>query len=69
MALLTSAEYHEMGERKMAEAMSASDPLLQRELRAVALAWLELAEHVEELEIVKQAKADLAASVARAKGK
>ena len=44
MALLRSAEYHEMGERKMAEAMSASDPLLQRELRAVALAWLELAE-------------------------
>jgi hypothetical protein len=53
----------------MADAMSASDPLLQRELRAVALAWLELAEQVEELEIVKQAKADLAASAARAKGK
>ena len=69
MALRTSAEYHDMGERKMAEAMSASDPLLQPELRAVALAWLELAEHVEELEIVKQAKADLAASAARAKGK
>ena len=69
MALLTSAEYHEMGERKMAEAMSASDPLLQPELRAVAFAWLELAEHVEELEIVKPAKAELAASAARAKGK
>jgi hypothetical protein len=69
MALLPSTEYHEMGERKMADAMSASDPLLQRELRAVALAWLELAEQVEELEIVKQAKADLAASAARAKGK
>jgi hypothetical protein len=69
MALLPSTEYHEMGERKMAEAMSASDPLLQRELRAVALAWLELAEQVEELEIVKQANADLAASAARAKGK
>ncbi len=69
MALLTSAGYHEMGERKMAQAMSASDPLLQRELRAVALAWLELAEHVEELEIVKQAKADLAASAARARAK
>jgi len=38
MALLTSAEYHETGERKMAEAMSASDSLLQRQLRAVALA-------------------------------
>jgi hypothetical protein len=69
MALLPSTEYHEMGERKMAEAMSASDPLLQRELRAVALAWLELAEQVEELEIVKQANADLAASAARAKRK
>ena len=69
MALLTSAEYHDMGERKMAEAMSASDPLLQRELRAVALAWLELAEHVEELKMVKQAKAELPASAARAKRK
>jgi hypothetical protein len=69
MALLTSAEYHEIGERKMAEAVSASDPLLQRQLKAVALAWLELAEHVEELEIVKQTNADLAASAARAKGK
>jgi len=69
MALLRSAEYHDMGERKMAEAMSASDPLLQRELRAIVHAWLELAEHVEELEIVKQAKADLAVSAARAKGK
>jgi hypothetical protein len=69
MTLLTSAEYHEIGERKMAEAVSASGPLFQRELKAVALAWLELAEHVEELEIVKQAKADLAASAARAKWK
>ncbi len=69
MALLRSAEYHDMGERKMAEAMSASDPLLQRELRAIVHALLELAEHVEELEIVKQAKADLAVSAARAKGK
>jgi hypothetical protein len=53
----------------MAEAMSSSDPLLQRELKAVAHAWSELAQHVKELEIAEQARADLVAMAAKAKGK
>ena len=48
MTLLTSAECREIAERKMVEA--ESDPAHGKEFRAMAHAWLVLAEMIEQAE-------------------